>query len=322
MRFVITGANGHIGNNLVRLILNTYPDCEVVCLLRKTFDRALDGLKVTTATGDIADESFLKSVIKTGDLVLSSAGVIDLKNNKKEETDKINFQAVKTLVKVCKENHAEKFVLVGSVDGVYKEKTDELIVEPTDFYPEKLQGNYAVSKARAMKFVLDEMKKDENLNFAIALPSAVIGPNDFKPSAVGKVVLGVVNNQAEFGIKGGYNFVSVDFVAQGLLKLLTTKNKGVYFLAGECVSVEKMYFTLNGIAKVDRKPIILPTFLAKMLSPFIPVLNKITLKTLLENPDYSSSKAVKELDLVKEPFIETAKKTYDWFRKNANLFNK
>lgn len=322
MRYVLTGANGHIGNNLVRHILEKEPDAKIVALLRKPKDISLDGLDITIVQGDITDEGFLSDNILDNDIVISMAGVIDLKNNKKVETDKINFQAVKTLVKVVEQRKGIRFILVGSVDGVYKEKGIDKIYEPTDFYPDKVLGNYGKSKARAMKFVLDKIKCDANFNGAIAIPSAVIGVCDYKPSAVGKVVLGVINNKAEFGIKGGYNFVSVRDVAKGIYLLAKSEKRDVYFISGENKTVKEMYLTLNGIAKVNHKVIIVPLFLAKLFSVFVPVLSKITLKALTDPHNYQNEKIKKELGMTFTPIDKTFSETVNWFNENIELFNK
>ena len=322
MRYVLTGANGHIGNNLVRYILEQDSNAEIVALLRKKSDISLNGLNVKIVQGDITSESFLSENIFDNDIVISMAGVIDLKNNKKEETDKINYQAVVTLVKVTEKRKNIRFILVGSVDGVYKEKGIDKIYEPTDFYPDLVLGNYGKSKARAMKFVLDKIKLDSSFNGAIAIPSAVIGVFDYKPSAVGKVVLGVINNKAEFGIKGGYNFVSVRDVAKGIYLLANSDKRDVYFISGENKTVKEMYLTLNGIAKVNHKVIIVPLFLAKLFSVFVPVLSKITLKALTDPHNYQNDKIKKDLGLNFTPIDKTFSETVNWFKENKKLFNK
>ena len=322
MRYVLTGANGHIGNNLVRHILKVEPNAEVVALLRRKSDISLDGLNIKIVQGDITNEQFLKDSLLDNDIVISMAGVIDLKNNKKEETDKINYQAVVSLVNASQTRKNIRFVLVGSVDGVYKEKGIDKIYEPTDFYPDKVLGNYGKSKARAMKFVLDKIKTDADFNGAIAIPSAVIGVNDYKPSAVGKVVLGVIKDKMEFGIKGGYNFVSVCDVAKGIYLLSKSEKRDVYYICGENKTVKEMYLTLNGIAKVNHKVITVPLLLAKLFSVFVPVLSKITLKALTDPHNYQNEKIKKDLGLTFTPIDETFTKTVNWFKENIELFNK
>ena len=47
MRFVITGATGHIGNNLVRLLNEKDPEAEIITLLRRKNPKELEGTEVT-----------------------------------------------------------------------------------------------------------------------------------------------------------------------------------------------------------------------------------------------------------------------------------
>ena len=46
-RFVITGASGHIGNNLVRMTEKLFPEIKITALTRRTVGKELDGTKCT-----------------------------------------------------------------------------------------------------------------------------------------------------------------------------------------------------------------------------------------------------------------------------------
>lgn len=317
MRFVITGGTGHIGNNLIRFIRRKEPNSEIVALVRKEGNVALKGVDCTQVAGDFS-AGFLEDNIREGDIVLHLIGVIDLKNNKKEETDKINFELTKTICQICQKKNVAKFVYVGSVDAIFKEGNG-VIVEPDMYHPDKVEGNYAQSKAKATQYVLDVINNNPQLNYAIALPSAVMGINDFKPSAVGKIISDVIGGKAELGIKGGYNFVDVEDVASALYKIATSNARGQYILSGHNVTVKEMYYAINKIKNLKTKPIIFPTWVARLACPFVNVLNKITLKALLEPHNYSSEKAEKEFGYQSTEFEKTLQKTIEWFeeRKKA-----
>ena len=85
MAYVITGATGHIGNNLAKSLIQN--NKEVVILTRK-IDDAIKGLDAKIIIGDIFEDSFLDNNIREKDIVIHLAGVIDIKNNKKDETYK------------------------------------------------------------------------------------------------------------------------------------------------------------------------------------------------------------------------------------------
>lgn len=98
MAYIITGATGHIGNNLIKKLIGLNKD--VVILARK-IDESIQNLQATYAIGNIFDVAFLEKVITSNDIVIHLAGVIDIKNNQKEQTLKINYEGTKIITDVC-----------------------------------------------------------------------------------------------------------------------------------------------------------------------------------------------------------------------------
>ena len=315
MRFVITGATGHIGNNLVRLLNEKDPEAEIITLLRRKNPKELEGTEVTQVIGDFSDK-FLEENIKEGDIVVHLAGLIDLSNKKKEETYKINYLLTKSITDIALKNNAKRFIYVGSVDGIYREG-DGKIAEPEEYYPDKIEDNYGKTKAMASGYVLQKMRDNPQFNVAIVLPTAVIGINDYKPSAVGKIIASVLGGGAEFGMKGGYNFVDVEDVASAIYTLCQNDLKGQYIISGTSVSVEKLYKAINEYKNFSKKPIIFPTWLVRLACPFVKVLNKITVKALLEPHDYTSKRAEDDFGYKATEFSITLAKTIDWFENNG-----
>ncbi|MCQ2399816.1 MAG: NAD-dependent epimerase/dehydratase family protein, partial [Clostridia bacterium] len=294
MRFVVTGASGFIGNNLIRYINAVDPTATVVALCRRPIGRELVGANYVEVVGDLFSEEFLNENINSGDVVVHSAGLIDLTDKLKDESFKVNVDLTKLICDVSAKKHVKKFVYVGSVDGIYKEG-DGKVEEPTEFFPDKIEGNYGKTKAFAMLYVNYVINSDPDFNGCIVAPSAVIGANDYKPSAVGEIIRGVLQGKKEIGIKGGYNFVDVKDVAKCIYALSVSTKRGLYILSGENRTIKEVFTELNGITGKDVKPVIVPTVLAKICLPFIKNLNKITLKALNEPHNYSNEKVKTEL---------------------------
>lgn len=314
MRYVITGGTGHIGNNFIRYINQIDENAEIIALVRKKNPRELEGAKCTQVVGNLTKEH-LEENIKEGDVVVHLAGFIDLSNTKKEECYNINYVLTKTITDICLAKNVKKYIYVGSVDGIYREN-DDVIAEPEAYYPEKIEGNYGQSKAMASGYVLDIINKNPQFDCAIVLPTAVIGINDYKPSAVGKIILDVLRGKAELGIKGGYNFVDVIDVAKAIYDIANKDVKGQYIISGNCVSVEQLYQAINEYKKFDKSPIIFPTWLANLACPFVSVLSKITIKALSEPHNYSSLRAQQDFGYQATDFKTTLKNTIDWLEEN------
>ena len=63
MRFVIIGASGHIGNNVVRALAGAYPEAELAVLTRRPIDKELAGVSCVQLVGDLFDPQFLADAI-------------------------------------------------------------------------------------------------------------------------------------------------------------------------------------------------------------------------------------------------------------------
>lgn len=312
MAYVITGATGHIGNNLVKMLVKEQRDVRVI--IRKE-DVSLKDLPIEYVFGNFYDEEIMSKSIKKDDIVIHLAAYIDLKNRKKSMTYFINEEATKIIARYSYKVGVKKFVFASSVDAMYKKNLD--VVREMDFLDTShLKNYYPISKANATNFLIDFKKENEDFNLAIFYPSACIGVNDYKPSAIGKVVKDVILGKMEFGISGGYNFVDVRDVSRGVISLCDKDKQGSYLFTGHPVSIMELYTILNKELGVHKLKIKVPLAIVKLAIPWIPYLSRYTLEMIQDNFNYSSEKAIEELDYVARPFSETIKDTINWFKEN------
>ena len=314
MRFVITGATGHIGNNVVRALRKQYPDAQIVTLGRRPATRELADVACEQIVGDLFDDCFLRTHIHAGDYVVHAAGYIDLSGKHTAETYRVNYDLTKVLADLCRAVGVAQFIYFGSVDGIAKDGDATPISEPSFFDATPICGDYGKSKAMAMEYVRSLMEQDPAFPAVMLLPSAVLGVHDYRPSPIGNVLRGILRGKAEFGIKGGYNFVDVIDVAEAVVSACERNARGVYILAGENISVGQLYLLANQTLGIKRSPILLPTFVAWLAMPFVPVLNPVTLRALREAHNYDSSAAKRDLGYAPRSFTETLAATLTWFQ--------
>ena len=69
MAYVLTGATGHIGNNLARMLTSQN---EKVKLLVRKIDESIEGLDVEYIVGNVFDKEFLLKNIEKDDIVIYS----------------------------------------------------------------------------------------------------------------------------------------------------------------------------------------------------------------------------------------------------------
>ena len=315
MAYIITGATGHIGNNLVKALLQQQ---EKVVILARKIDRSIEGLDVDYQIGNIFDQQFLENVITSEDIVLHLAGVIDIKNNRKEQTMRINYEGTKTITDVCIQKKVKRYIYFSSVDAIDKENIPAMqkIGEPVCMHPEKFRDNYSYSKALATEYVMEQRKQHPELPIHILYPSAVIGANDFKPSSIGKVIQDIIQGKMQFGVKGGYNFVDVDDVVHATLVLCQQEVEGDFILSGVNVSVYALYEIVNQHLGRKKKIWKIPLWLVYICIPFVPYLSRFVLKTINESHNYDNTKMIKQLSTSPTAFDQTIEKTIRFFQED------
>ncbi|HNX14213.1 MAG TPA: NAD-dependent epimerase/dehydratase family protein [Oscillospiraceae bacterium] len=322
-RFVVTGATGHIGNNVARILCGVHQD--VILVVRRNDDEAIAGLDAELAVGSFCDPDFLDRLLTADDIVIHCAGMIAITDEDAEEVMRVNFEGTKILADICVRKQVKKLVYISSVDAIYKPDANLPITEPSAFYPEKLEGIYGKSKAMATEYVLD-LAKDGKLNASVAYPTAVIGPYDYKISNVGQVILDFITNKTLARVKGCYNFVDVRDVAQAVIQIAEKSEFGNgYILGGEVVSVTQLFEILSPLYGRNI-PIKLPLWFVNAFSELgvlyykvrskKPVFSRFALKTLNSNCNYNITKAQTELGYSPRSAVETLTDSAKWLYEN------
>ncbi len=325
-KIFITGATGHIGNNLVRYLLTNYKDLDIQLLVRNEDDEAINDLQVNKIVGNITNKDFLIQIIEENSIIVHCAGLIDITNKKYQELEKINYQWTKDLIDVCIDKKISKFIYISSVDAIYKESSEQ-ITEPVILYPNKLNSYYGKTKAMATNYVLDKINQ-QLISGTIIYPSAVIGPNDFKVSSIGQVLVDNIHNRIMARIDGGYNFIDVRDLAKAITYSMFNEVKSSYLVTGENLTVDELFVIINQKLNKKKMPIKLPFKLVLFISDLItiyyklrkvkPVFTKYALNTLHSNHCYNNQLAKIELNLEITPVKKSIEDAIDWFIIHGN----
>ncbi|MBQ8292418.1 MAG: NAD-dependent epimerase/dehydratase family protein [Bacilli bacterium] len=325
-KIIITGSTGHIGNNLIRYLVENYSDIQIKLLVRRLKDEAIDEFDCLKVVGDLSDISFLSKEIEEDSIVIHSAGLIDVTNKQISEMEKINNDLTRKLVDICIEKKVSKFIYISSVDAINKEEVG-LIKEPTCFNPDLLESNYGKSKAKATSYVLDKINSG-SLCGVILYPSAVIGPLDFKVSSIGQVLVDNIHNRIMARLDGKYNFIDVRDLSEAIAYCVFNDVGSSYLITGEIVSVDELFMIINEKLGKKKLPIKLPFSLIMFFANFMPlyyklrgvkpVFTKFALKTLRTNCNYDNSKAIEDLKLRIRPAKDSINDAIDWFISHGN----
>ena len=193
----------------------------------------------------------------------------------------------------------------------------------------KINLLYAKTKAETARYVLD-MVKTKNLNACIVHPSGIIGPYDFGNSHLTHLIKVISRGKLFAVVEGGYDFVDVRDVVDGILKATSKENKGeCYILSNRYVSIKELADLICEIRNIKKIKIVLPIWVAKLIAPFCelyynlknetPLFTKYSLYTLSSNANFSASKAKKELGYKNTDIKDTIKDTINWLEENKQL---
>lgn len=330
--YIITGANGFLGNNIVRT-LDQKPNCEIRALV-SSMNRAdaLEGLSCQVFEGDVTKPESLTNIFtipaNAKVYVIHCAAVVYIKSKPNPAVHEVNVLGTKHIAEKTLGVNG-KLIYVNSVHAIPELPHGETMQEITDFNPEKVEGIYAKSKAEAAKYILETVK-NRGLDACIVQPSGIIGPNDFKTSHLTQLIIDAATGRLKAGVKGGYDFVDVRDVVSGILSACTRGKAGeCYILSGHYISIPELF---QMIARATgQKPIktFLPLWLAKLTAPLSeiyyslknqpPLYTKYSLYTLESNANFSHAKASHELGYTSRPPQETIDDTVSWLRRVGRI---
>ena len=317
MTVLVTGAAGHVGVTLVRALL---AQGRRVRALVRSDTEGLAGLDVELFRGDVRDRRSVAEAVAGAELVIHAAARISLSSVDDPHLQAVNIGGTAAVVDACLEAGVARLVHISSVhalDLVGAATVDERLplAESRDASP------YDRSKAAAEREVLRGV--GAGLDAVIVSPAAVIGPYDFKPSQVGRLLLELRRGSLPALTGGGQSWVDVRDVVGGVLAAAERGRTGErYLLGGEYRSVVELVEMAAKEIGARRPRVVLPLGLLGALAPTAERLNRlrgreatltpVSVRALCGSHEVSSEKAVRELGYTRRPLAETVAETMAW----------
>lgn len=326
--YVITGASGFVGNNLIRLLNTQESDAHIRALVQPgAHTTSLQGLSCSIYEGDITKPDTLTNAFfipeeqaADGVYVIHCAGIIDISAKPNPSLHKVNVEGTAHVVNATQElaKHISvqpKFIHVASVHAIPEASKGQIITEPDHYDPSVVVGQYAKSKAEAAQLVLDRLRAGD-LSGCIMLPSGILGPFDFSPENMKELITKVARGELSVCVTGGYDFVDVRDVVQGILAACHQgKNGRSYLLTNRQVLIKEVCDEARAFAGLPPMKAVLPLWLAKLGAPLcelyyqvkheVPLFTSYALHTLDSNSHFSHARATAELGYTTRPLQET-----------------
>ena len=326
MDYLVTGATGLVGNNLVRTILERGET--VRALVRGDgIPECLSGLPVETARGDVRDPESLERAAKGVRYVLHAAADMHIGWHHLERQRQINVGGSRNVGLAARAAGA-RMVHVSSVDALPDSVDGKPVDEET---PDrcKVPCTYVVTKREAEQAVRHLML--QGLDAVIVNPGFMLGPWDWKPSS-GRMLLAIARVRIPAAPRGGMSGCDVRDVAAAILNAANRGRGGErYILAGENISYFDAWRMFARIVGQPPGP-------SYLIPPWINWLsgragdlwarvsgnetdvNSAMIQMSQRFHYYCSDRAKRELGYQPRPFEQSARDAWEWL--HARGFNK
>ncbi len=257
---LVTGGTGHLGANLVRRLLDDGHAVRVFSR-RNDHEAALEGLKVDRAYGDLRDLPSVKAAVRGCDRVYHCAARVSITASGEREIYDFNVIGTQHVLRAAREGGVSRVVVSGSLSAVGYDPA-----KPSDegmaFYPFDKHLPYATTKA----FVEHECLKAvvEGLDVVIATSCAIIGPNDFVPSRMGKMLVDFANGKLRAYVPGGFEFVAARDIVEGHILAMQKGRSGQrYIFSTEFLTVDQLMALCEEVTGRSRPRLRVPSAVAE-----------------------------------------------------------
>ncbi|EFK32995.1 NAD dependent epimerase/dehydratase family protein [Chryseobacterium gleum ATCC 35910] len=233
---LVSGANGHLGNNLVRFLLKQ--GIPVRAAVRNINNRKpFEGLNCELVQADITDKASFVKALQGVETFYSVGAAFKLwaKDPEKEIYD-VNMRGTRNTIEAAAEAGVKRIVYVSSIAAL--DYTNLPARESNGYNPDR-RDMYYNSKNDGEKLAFDLAAK-MGIELVSVMPSAMIGSEAFLPLNVSYGVLKLIlNKKIPVDTKITLNWIDVKDVAEGCYLAAEKGRSGErYILANEkCMTI-------------------------------------------------------------------------------------
>lgn len=318
--FLVTGATGLVGNNVVRLLLSRGQSVRVLARgTAETAARAFAGLPVDVRHGGLDDAAGIAAAADGAAVVIHAAALVHCGWRHLDEMREVNVEGARRVARAARMAGA-RLIHVSSVDAIGLRPDGQPADEETQ--PGGMpECPYVVTKRDAEAAVLEEVER--GLDAVIVNPVFMVGPWDWKPSS-GRMLLEIGAGKGLFAPPGGNDFVDVRDVAAGIIAAIERGRTGRrYILGGHPLSyldAWRVFARVTGrmppLGVAPPAAVRLAGWVGDTVSLFThrerPVNSAAAAMSMLSH-NFSSRRAAAELGYAYRPFESTVQDAWNWF---------
>jgi len=239
MRFLITGGAGFIGSNFVRLVVDSYPDDEIIVLDKLTYAGRLENLadvkeRITFIKGDICNREDVK---KAGDceVIFNFAAEthVDRSIENADEFVRTDVLGTNTLLNYAQRYDIDAFIQI-STDEVYGSTATGSFLETDSLNP---SSPYSASKSAA-DLLVKAYHNTYELPVMITRSSNNFGPYQYPEKLIPVLILQAIHDSPLPLYGNGTNVRDWIYVGDNCEAIRTIYENGeygeIYNIGGGC----------------------------------------------------------------------------------------
>ncbi|MFQ5616276.1 MAG: NAD-dependent epimerase/dehydratase family protein [Anaerolineales bacterium] len=271
---LVTGANGHLGNNLVRALLAR--DERVRASVRNPNDTTpFEGLDCEIVRADLLDKDSLLQALEGVDTLYQAAAVFKhWARDPQKEIIGPNLVGTRNVLEAAAECGVGKVVYVSSTVTLDGQQTP---ADETSWNTNSYGNPYLQSKTEAEKLAW-RLAEELGLQMVTVLPSGLVGPHCHRLTPTMSLLRRALHNEIFSDVNFHFNFADVRDVTAGIIAAAEKGRSGErYILATEpSVSTAQMLRLaqeFNPKVKIPPRP---PKFVLLILASIMEMASRIT----------------------------------------------
>ena len=205
--YLVTGANGHLGGTLLRLLKKQSADIRGLILPSEQPEQT-EGVQYIR--GDVRDLQSLRPLFEGAKgrevICIHTAGIIDISDQVSPLAYDVNVNGTKNILALCREYKVSRLLYVSSVHAIPEGDKSAVLHEVSHFSPDEVVGGYAKTKAEATQAVLDAAQA--GLDAVVVHPSGILGPYDRSGNHLVQLVTDYIKGKLPACVRGGYDLVA------------------------------------------------------------------------------------------------------------------
>ena len=320
---LVTGATGFVGSHVVRQLVERGESVRVLVRPASSM-RALEGLGVEVARGDLRDASAVRDAMCGVRRVFHVGADYRLWARDPAEIYESNVLGTRNILSAV-DAGVERVVYTSTVATMAVPR-DRLPDETTVASLDEMIGHYKRSKFMAERAMLDAAARGAPV--VIVNPTTPVGPGDWRPTPTGNVILDFLRRRLPAYVQTGLNVVPVEDIARGHVLAADHGRIGErYILGGRNMTLKEILDALATISSQRAPRICLPWRAAMALGyadqlaaglwsrePRIPLEGvRMARHAMWVN----CTKAERELGFQPGPVEDALHRAVQWFRQNG-----